>query len=152
MVVVAGLSAECEIEVRMLENDPLDSAEIERVVGNQYNRLLRQQHDSRALSASESTTTVGRGEKKRRPRKRFKGNCFNCRRKGHRAKDCRSAKKKIEKSGDVSADKKGVSGGKCYVCGSEEHFMHKHCGLCRSLDHRTRDCEERGAEKGAMLA
>ena len=30
--------------------------------------------------------------------------------------------------------------------------MHKHCGLCRSLEHRTHDCEERGAEKGAMLA
>ena len=27
-----------------------------------------------------------------------------------------------------------------------------HCGLCRSLKHRTRDCEERGVEKGAMLA
>ena len=25
-------------------------------------------------------------------------------------------------------------------------------GLCKSLEHRTRDCEERGAEKGAMLA
>ena len=35
--------------------------------------------------------------------------------------------------------------------GSEEHFAHKHCGLCRSLEHRTRDCEERGAEKGAIL-
>ena len=30
--------------------------------------------------------------------------------------------------------------------------MHRHCGLCKSLEHRTRDCEERGAEKGAMLA
>ena len=27
-----------------------------------------------------------------------------------------------------------------------------HCGLSKSLEHRTRDCEERGAEKGAMLA
>ena len=27
-----------------------------------------------------------------------------------------------------------------------------HCDLCKSLEHRTRDCEERGAEKGAMLA
>ena len=26
-----------------------------------------------------------------------------------------------------------------------------HCGLCKSLEHRTRDCVERGAEKGAML-
>ena len=30
--------------------------------------------------------------------------------------------------------------------------MHRHCGLCKSLEHRTRDCEERGAEKGAKLA
>ena len=29
--------------------------------------------------------------------------------------------------------------------------MHKHCGLCRSLEHRARDCEERRAEKGATL-
>ena len=27
-----------------------------------------------------------------------------------------------------------------------------HCGPCKSLKHRTRDCEERGDEKGAMLA
>ena len=39
----------------------LERAEIERVVGNQYSRLLRQQHDSKASSASESTTTVDRG-------------------------------------------------------------------------------------------
>ena len=24
--------------------------------------------------------------------------------------------------------------------------------MCKSLEHRTRDCEKRGAEKGAMLA
>ena len=35
---------------------------------------------------------------------------------------------------------------------SEDHLAHRHCGLCKSLEHRTRDCEERGAEKGAMLA
>ena len=28
----------------------------------------------------------------------------------------------------------------------------KHCGLCKSLEHRTCDYEERGAEKNAMLA
>ena len=38
------------------------------------------------------------------------------------------------------------------LCGSEEHFSHEHCGLCRSPGHRTRDCEERSAEKGAMSA
>ena len=36
--------------------------------------------------------------------------------------------------------------------GSEEYLVHRHCGLCKSLEHRTRDYEERGAEKGAMLA
>ena len=57
MIIVGALSADYEIEVRMLENTPasLDRVEIERVVGNQYNRLLRQQHDSIALSASGST-------------------------------------------------------------------------------------------------
>ena len=47
MIIVGALSADYEIEVRMLENNPasLDRVEIERVVGNQYNRLLRQQHD-----------------------------------------------------------------------------------------------------------
>ena len=50
------------------------------------------------------------------------------------------------------ADKKRGSRGKCYVCGSEDHFAHKYCGLCRSLEHRICDCEERGGEKGAMLA
>ena len=39
-----------------------------------------------------------------------------------------------------------------YVCGSEEHFAHNYCDLCRSLDHPTLDYEERGAAKGAMLA
>ena len=62
-----------------------------------------------------------------------------------------SAKKKIETSGDI-ADKKGGGWGKCYVCGSKEHFAHKHCGLYRHLEHRTHDHEERGAERGAMLA
>ena len=62
-----------------------------------------------------------------------------------------SAIKKIEKPGDAAADKKGGGRGKGYVCGSEEHLAHKHCGLCRSLRHRTRDCEEQRADKGAIL-
>ena len=41
-------------------------------------------------------------------------------------------------------------GESAYVCGSEEHFARTHCGLCRSLEDRTRDCEKRGTEKGAM--
>ena len=92
-----------------------------------------------------------RGEKRRRPRHRFEGNCFNCGREGRRAEDWRSAKK-IEKSGDALADKKSGGRRKSYICGSEEHFARKHCGLCRSQEHCTCGCEERGAEKGAMLA
>ena len=101
----------------MLENNPagLDRAGIERDAGDQYNRLLRQQHDSKVLTASESTTTADCGEKKTRPRNRFEGNCFNCGKKGHRAEDCRSAKKSIEKSENSLADKKGKDRGKYYV-------------------------------------
>ena len=114
----------------MLKNNPagLKRAGTERVVGNQYNKLLRQQPDSKALSASGSTTTTDRGDKKK-PRNRFEGNCFNCGRKGHCSEDCCSAKNKIGKSGHVPADKKGGGKGMCYFCGSEEHFAHKHCGL-----------------------
>ena len=32
------------------------------------------------------------------------------------------------------------------------HLAHRRCGLCKSLEHRTQGCEERGAEKGAILA
>ena len=48
VIIVARLSADYGIEVRLLENNPtgLERAEIERVVGNQYNGLLRQQQDS----------------------------------------------------------------------------------------------------------
>ena len=48
----------------MLENNPTDlsSAEIERVVGNQSNRLLIQQQNSKALSASKGTTKVDSGK------------------------------------------------------------------------------------------
>ena len=44
VTIVSGLSAGFEMECRMLEKNPagLDRAEVERVVGNQYNRLLRQ--------------------------------------------------------------------------------------------------------------
>ena len=131
----------------------LNRAEIERVVGNQYNRLLRQQQDSKALSASKGTVTADREKgKNRRLHHKFDGNCFICGKKGHRAGDCRSAKKKSETSGAADYNKKGGGNGRCYICGGEEHLAHRHCDLCKSLEHRTRDCEERGAEKGAMLA
>ena len=102
------------IKVRILENNPagLDRAVVERVEGNQYNMLLRQQHDSKTLSASGSTTTADRGEKKRRPRNWFEGHYFNWGRKNHRAEDCRSVKK-VKKSEDVHADKKSGGRGKC---------------------------------------
>ena len=154
VVIVSGLSADFEMECRMLENNPagLNRAEIERVVGNQYNILLRQQQDSKALSASKGTVTANRGKgKNRRPHHKFDGNCFNCGKKGRRAGDCRSAKKS-EKSGAADDKKKGGGSGRCYICGSEEYLAHRHCGLCKSLEHRTQDFEERGAEKGAMLA
>ena len=154
VIIMAGLSAGFEVECRMLENNPagLNRAEIERVVGNQYNRILRQQQDSKALSASKGTVTASRGKgKNRRPHHKFDGNCFNRRKKDHRAGGCRSAKKS-EKSGADDDKKKGGGSGRCYICGSVEHLAHRHCGLCKSLEHRTRDCEERGAEKGAMLA
>ena len=123
----------------MLENNlaGLDRAEIERVVGNQYNRLLRQQHDSKALSASKGAVTANRGKgKNRRPRHKFDGNCFNCGKKGHRAENCRSAKKS-ETYGAADDKKKGGGGGRYYICASEEHLAHRHCGLCKGLEHRS---------------
>ena len=98
MIVVERYSADCDIEVRILDNNPpgLERAEIERVVRNQYNRLLRQKEDSKALSASKVTTTAQRGDKKRRPRNRFEGSCLYCGREGHCADNCRRAKKKTK--------------------------------------------------------
>ena len=89
---------------------------------------------------------MDRGEKNNRPRNRFKGKRFSCERKGRRAEESRSAKK-MEKSGVAAADKKGGRRGKFYSSAREEYFVRRHCGLRRSLEHRTRDCEERGAEK-----
>ena len=155
VIIVSSLSADFEMECRILENNPagLNRAEIERVVGKQFNRLLGQQQDSNALSASKGTVTANRGKgKNRKLHHKFDGNCFSCGKKGHRAGDCRSAKKKSEKSGAADDRKEGGGSGRCYFCGSEEHLAHRHCSLCKSLEHRTRDCEERGAEKGAMLA
>ena len=143
------------MECRILENNPagLNRAKIERVVGNQYNRLLRQQQDSKALSASKGAVTANHGKgKNRKLHHKFDGDCFNRGKKGHRAGDCRSAKKKSEKSGAADDRKEGGGSGRCYICGSEEHLAHRHRGLCKRLEQRTRDFEERGAEKGAMLA
>ena len=154
MIIVAGLSADYEMECRTFDNISagLNRAEIERVVGNQYTILLRQQQDSKTLPVSKGTTTADRGkENNTRLRNKFEGNCFICGKKSHRAEECRSAKKS-ENSGDAAADRKGGGKGKCYVYGSEDHLAHKNYGLCKSLEHRTRECEEREAEKGTMLA
>ena len=117
VIIVAVLSADYEIKVRMLENNPadLDRTEIERVVANQYHRLFRQQHDSKALSASGSTTTVDR-EREEETTQPIQGQLLQLR-KDHRAEDCRSAKKKIEKSGDAPADKNGGGRGKATSVG-----------------------------------
>ncbi|CAM9533451.1 unnamed protein product, partial [Ascophyllum nodosum] len=118
VIIVSGLSADFEMECRMLENNPdgLNRGEIERVVGNQYNRLLKQQQDSKALSASRGTITANRENgKNRRLCNKFEGKCFNCGKKGHRAVDCRSTKKKSEKSGAAVERKEGSGGGRCYV-------------------------------------
>ena len=97
VIIVSGLSADFEMECCTLANNPvgLNRAEIERVLGNQYNRLLRQHQDSKALSASKGTVTANHGkEKNRKLHYKFDGNYFNCGKKGDRAGDCRSAKKK----------------------------------------------------------
>ena len=99
VIIVSGLSAYFEMECRILENNPagLNRAEIERVVGHQYSRLLRQQQDLKALSASKGIVTANREKgKNRRLHHKFDGTCFNCGKKGHRAGDCKSAKKKSE--------------------------------------------------------
>ena len=97
VIIMSGMSANFEMECRILENNSagLDRAEIKRVVRNQYNRLLRQQQDSKALSVSKGTVTANRGKgTNRRPHHKFEGNCFNCcGKKGPRAGDCRSTKK-----------------------------------------------------------
>ena len=134
---VTGMSADFEMECRMLENNPAGLNRAKIVVGNQYNRLLRQQQDSKALSESKGIVTTNRGKgKNMRPHHKFDGNCFNCGKKGHRAGDCRSAKKS-EKFVAADNEKKGGGRGRCYICGSEERLAHRHYGLCKSLEHRT---------------
>ena len=153
VIIVAELSADYKKECRMLENSPtdLERAEIKDIVGNQYYRLLRRQQDSKALPASKGTITADRGqENSRRLQNQLESNCFNWSKKDRRAGEYRSAKK-TEKSADAAADKKGGGRNNCYVCGSEKHFAHKYCGLCKSLEHRIRDCMEREAERVAML-
>ena len=138
----------------MFESNPagLDKTDIECGVGNLFNRLLRQQQNTNALSTLKGTTTADHSKgKNRRPRTKFEGNCFNYGKKGHRVGECTSVKRS-EKYGDAAADKKDGGKRKCYICGIEENLAHKHCDLCKNLEHRTRECEEQGAKKGSMLA
>ena len=112
VIIVSGLSAGFEMECRILENNPagLNRAEVKRNLQNQYKRLLRQQQDSKALSESKDTVTANRGKgKNRRLHHKFDGNCFNCGKKGRRAGDCRSAKKKSEKSGLPTTRRRAVA-------------------------------------------
>ena len=50
VIIESGLSADFEMECRMLDNNPagINKADVERVVGKQHNILLRQQQDSEA--------------------------------------------------------------------------------------------------------
>lgn len=87
VIIVAGLCANYEI----VENnsDGHIRAEIEHVVGNQYNRLLRRQQES----ASKGSVMVDHGKgKNRRPHQKFEGNCYGSGKKCHRAVDCKRTK------------------------------------------------------------
>ena len=154
VVIVVERSADYEMVCHILKNNAagLSRAEIERGLWNQYNRLFWQQQDSKALPAPKGTTTADRSKgKNRRPRKKMKSSRFNCGKNRHHAGECR-CEKKSETSGNAAAGKNDKYEGKCYVRGNEEHIAHKHCGLCKSVEHRTRKCEMRGAEEGPMLA
>ncbi|CAN0258420.1 unnamed protein product, partial [Ascophyllum nodosum] len=107
--IVSGLSADFEMECRMLEDNPdgLNRGEIEQVIGNQYNRLLKQQQDSKALSASRGTITANRENgKNRRLCNKFEGKCFNCGKKGHRAVDFPEVRAAAAMVGTARSDEK----------------------------------------------
>ena len=71
MIIVAGLSADYEIECRMLENSPadLERAEIERDIGNKYKKKIRQQHDSKAPARNFSPASARDWYRKAQPRR-----------------------------------------------------------------------------------
>ena len=149
VIIVAELFVSYQFKVRVLKNSPtdLETAEIELVVGNQYNRRRTQwlcRHRETPPRWIVEIITVKPVIDLRVPVSTTEGRVTALKEAGARR---RSKNQKM-----ATADKKGGGRGKCYVCGSEEHFALKHCGLCRSLEHRTCDGEEHGAEKGAMLA
>ncbi|KAK3030595.1 hypothetical protein RJ639_039681 [Escallonia herrerae] len=52
--------------------------------------------DDKGGCQSEESTRGGRGSKSQSRGKKFEGRCFNCKKKGHMAKKCRSKKKGVE--------------------------------------------------------
>ena len=152
-IIVSGLSIDFKIACRMLENNPAghNRTETERVVGNQYNILLRQQQDSKALSASKGTVTTNRGIGKNwRPHHKIDGNCFNCGKKDRRAGDCRSAKKS-ENPDLPTTSRRAVTAVGATSAGVRRTLRTGTVVFARALS-TGRDREERGAEQGAMLA
>ena len=108
VIIVAGLSADYEMECRTLKNNSegLNRAEIKHVLRNEYSRLFRQQQKSKSRFALKGTAMYDWGKgKNRRLRNIFEENWFIYGKKGHRTGECRSVKK-IEKSGDAAVDKK----------------------------------------------
>ena len=100
-----------EMERRVLQNNPagLSRAEIEHGVGNQYNRLLRQQQGSKALSALKCiTTATGRpGDPS------INSRVAALLRKERSSHWGMQEREKREKSRDAAADKTGGGNGKC---------------------------------------
>ena len=85
------------------------------------------------MSASKGPTTVDHGQdNKRRHRNQFEGNYFDCAKKDRRTGEYRSARKKFEKSGDDTVDKKGGRRRESYVCTSEEN-MYTSTVACASV-------------------
>ena len=140
----------------MLENNSkgFERVEIERTIGNRITNFSDNHKEAQRLHRHQKAPPWWIAIKRRTGdlATRLGVTVFITKKKGRRAGEYRSEKKKIENSGDSAVNKKSGGRGKCYVCGKEEHFAHKHCGLCKSFKPRTLDCEERGVAKGAMLA
>ena len=153
VIIVSGLSADFEMECRILENNPagLNRAEIEHVVGisttdfpgsNMTRRHCRYRR-------APSRRIAGRG-RTGDPITNSKVTASIAERKVA-ALETAGARKRVKKKSGVADDKKKDGGsGRCYICGSEEHLVHRHCGLLKSLEHRRRDYEERGDVKGVQ--
>ena len=76
MKIMAGLPADSNMEYQMLENNlaGLTRAEIERVVGDKYNRLLRQQHKPKnSVDIERHHTRGSRQEEEQETPQRIRG-------------------------------------------------------------------------------